>query len=90
GATGLVHTVSDGPVSRFEWTKEILTEAKNAGVLERDVPVEPVTTAYFNPTIRRPAYTVLSNAKAAGILGTALGDWHEGLRRTLRAMVKQP
>jgi dTDP-4-dehydrorhamnose reductase len=83
GATGLLHAVNDEGLSRFEWTQAILLEAERVGLGLPNVSVEPVTTAYFNPTMRRPDYTVLSNAKAAGVLGRPLGSWRLGLREML-------
>lgn len=84
-ATGLVHAVNDGGVSRLEWTRIILEEASaRLGIPE--VAVEPVTTAYFNPTIRRPAYTVMSNAKLTGLLGRKAGSWRPGLVEMLGRM----
>ncbi|HMJ65942.1 MAG TPA: NAD(P)-dependent oxidoreductase, partial [Candidatus Binatia bacterium] len=56
GATGVWHAVNDEGVSRFEWTKAILEEAERAGLELPQVDVEPVTTAYFNPTMRRPDF----------------------------------
>jgi dTDP-4-dehydrorhamnose reductase len=42
-----------------------------------------VTTAFFNSTMRRPAYTVMSNKKLAGLLGRQIGSWRVGLRKML-------
>lgn len=83
-AHGLFHAVSDGGVSRFEWTRIILDEARRAGLALPEVRLEPVTTDYFNPTMRRAAYTVLDNAKASRVLGHSLGSWREGLEEMLR------
>jgi len=82
-ARGLFHAVNDDGVSRFEWTRTILEEARQAGLTMPEVKVEPVTSDYFNATMRRPAYTVLNNAKATGALGHPLGSWREGLREML-------
>lgn len=82
-AIGMVHAVNDEPVSRFEWTRIILAQAKATGVIEREPKVEAVTTAYFNPAIQRPAYSVMDNSKAAAILGRKLGSWHNGLIQML-------
>lgn len=78
-ATGLFHAVSGDGLSRFDWTKEILAAAHKAGLLSSAPSVEPVTTAFFNPAIRRSAYSVMSNAKASVFLGRALGSWRGGL-----------
>jgi dTDP-4-dehydrorhamnose reductase len=80
-ATGLWHAVNDEGVNRFAWTKAIL---EMAGSALPTVPVEAVTTAYFNPTMRRPTYTVLSNAKLARFLGKPMGSWRPGLREMLK------
>jgi len=82
-AHGLFHAVNDEGVSRYDWTRAILEEARHAGRLQQIPEVEPVPTGYFNPTMRRPAYTVLSNEKAAGCLGKPLGSWRAGLRAWL-------
>jgi dTDP-4-dehydrorhamnose reductase len=86
GTTGVWHAVNDEGVSRFEWTKAILEEAERAGLELPKVDVEPVTTAYFNPTMRRPDFTVLSNAKLSRFLGRQMGSWRPGLRATLEKM----
>jgi dTDP-4-dehydrorhamnose reductase len=82
-AGGLIHAVNDEAVSRFEWTHIILEEAVRAGLCSSALPVEPVTTAFFNSTMRRPAYTVMSNKKLAGLLGRQIGSWRVGLRKML-------
>jgi dTDP-4-dehydrorhamnose reductase len=81
---GLFHAVNDEGVSRCDWTKIILDEAHQAGLISGPPAVEPVASASFNSKIRRPAYTVLSNAKLANRLGRPLGSWREGLRSFLR------
>ena len=84
GASGLFHAVNDEGVSRYEWTRAILAAANNAGLLDSVLPVEPVTTDYFNQVMRRPVYTVLDNHKAATCLGEPLGSWRTGLEKMLR------
>jgi dTDP-4-dehydrorhamnose reductase len=73
-------------VSRFDWTKIILDEAVHAKLIPAAPPVEAVTTAFFNPTMRRPDYTVLDNEKLAGLLGHPAGSWRPGLRKMLAQM----
>ena len=84
GESGLFHTINDEGLSRFEWTKVIVAEALDAGVLAKPVEVIPVTTAFFNPDIRRSPYNVLSNQKLAAFLGETPGSWRRGLREMLR------
>lgn len=83
GATGLMHAVNDEGVSRYDWTLAILEEAVQAGLIPQASPVEKVTTAFFNASMRRPTYTVMSNEKLTKLLGRQLGSWRPGLRKML-------
>jgi dTDP-4-dehydrorhamnose reductase len=85
-ATGLFHAVNDDGVSRFDWAKSILEEAVRAKLIPAAPPVEPVLSSYFNATMRRPDYTVMSNGKLAKQLGRAPGSWRGGLRKMLAQM----
>jgi dTDP-4-dehydrorhamnose reductase len=85
-ASGLIHTVNDDGVSRHEWAAAILGEAVRAGLIPKVPPVEKVPTAFFNSTMRRPAYTVMSNGKLTALLGRPLGSWRPGLRKMLAQM----
>lgn len=84
GASGLYHAVNDEGLSRYEWTREILTAALELGVITAKPSVEPVTTAFFNSTIRRSTYSWLSNARLTAALGHPLGSWQTGMRAILR------
>jgi dTDP-4-dehydrorhamnose reductase len=86
GANGLVHAVNDEGVSRYDWTLVILEEAARVGLIPQPSPVEKVTTAFFNSTMRRPTYTVMSNEKLTKLLGHQLGSWRPGLRKMLAQM----
>ncbi len=84
GAGGLFHAVNDGGLSRFEWTKSILEAAVDAQLISTAPPVEPVLCSYFNATMRRPDYTVLSNEKLAGTAGHEPGSWRAGYEENAR------
>jgi dTDP-4-dehydrorhamnose reductase len=86
GAGGLFHAVNDGGVSRFDWTQSILAEAVRARLISRVPPVEPVLSSFFNSTMRRPDYTVMSNEKLAQQVGRSLGSWRSGLKKMLAQM----
>lgn len=86
GAQGLFHAVNDEGVSRCDWTKIIVAEAYAAGLISELPSVEAVPSASFNPTMRRPAYTVMNNGKLAGVLGRALGSWRAGLKLYLEGV----
>ena len=83
GASGLVHAVNDEGLIRYDWTLVILEEAARIGLISQLSPVEKVTTAFFNSTMRRSTYTVMSNEKLTKLLGHPLGSWRSGLRKML-------
>jgi dTDP-4-dehydrorhamnose reductase len=86
GASGLFHAVNDEGVSRFDWARIILDEAVRAGLISNAPTVEPVLSSFFNSTMRRPDYTVMSNGKLSRQLGQPLGSWRDGLRKMLAQM----
>jgi dTDP-4-dehydrorhamnose reductase len=86
GASGLFQAVNDEGVSRFDWAGSILDEAVRAGLIPNAPPVEPVLSSFFNSTMRRPDYTVMSNGKLSRQLGRPLGSWRAGLRKMLAQM----
>lgn len=86
GASGLFHAVNDEGVSRFDWAKSILAEAARARLIPSEPPVEPVLSSFFNATMHRPDYTVMSNEKLSRQLGRKLGSWRPGLRKMLAQM----
>jgi dTDP-4-dehydrorhamnose reductase len=86
GAAGLFHAVNDEGLSRYDWARSILTEAFRARLISADPPVEPVLSSFFNSAMRRPDYTVMSNAKLSRHLGRPLGSWRSGLRKMLAQM----
>ena len=86
GAGGLFHAVNDEGASRFDWAKIILDEAVRANLIPTAPVVEPVLGSFFNSTMRRPGYTVMSNEKLAKLLGHPPGSWRPGLRKMLAKM----
>lgn len=85
-AGGLFHAVNDEGVSRFDWTKIILEKAARAKLISTMPRVEPVLSSFFNPAMRRPDYTVMSNEKLSRMLGRNLGSWRSGLEKMLAQM----
>jgi dTDP-4-dehydrorhamnose reductase len=86
GAGGLFHAVNDDGLSRYDWAKSILAEACRQQLIPSEPPVESVLSSCFNTTMRRPDYTLMSNAKLSRQLGCELGSWRAGLRKMLAQM----
>ena len=63
-APKIVHAVSSGKTSWFEFAKEIVGE----------YPIEPVSSSEFVTPAKRPSYSVLDNSNSQV---TPIGDWRE-------------
>ena len=63
-APEIVHAVSSGKTTWFEFAKEIIGE----------YPIEPVSSSEFVTAAKRPSYSVLDNSSD---LVTPIGDWRE-------------
>jgi dTDP-4-dehydrorhamnose reductase len=76
---GLYHITCQGETTWWGFARYII---ELAGFGER-VRVLPITTADYPTPAKRPAYSVLSNAKLERVFGIRLPDWKEGLKRCL-------
>ena len=76
--SGTYHLVNSGQSSWYQFARRIIEEA---GLSTK---VVPCTTAEFSRPAKRPAYSVLSTAKAAADLGRPLPHWEVALKRFIR------
>ena len=76
---GLYHLTCQGETTWWSFAKRIIDLA---GFGER-VRVTAITTADYPTPVKRPAYSVLSNAKLERVFGIRLPDWEAGLKRCL-------
>jgi len=82
-AGGLFHAVNDEGVSRFDWTRAILEDAKGLGLVPATIAVEPVTSDFFKSPMKRPKNSILANGKLTALLGHPLGSWRVGVHKML-------
>ena len=76
----------DGPATTWwEFTREIVDQARILGRPIKVREVEPISTAEFPTRAARPACSVL-NCDKLRELGIEQRDWREGLRRTLQEL----
>jgi dTDP-4-dehydrorhamnose reductase len=83
-ATGLFHVVNGGDCTWYEFAAEIFRQSG----LKPDLT--PITSAEFGAAARRPTYSVLSTAKLASVLGSALRPWPEALAAYLAERRDKP
>ena len=95
--SGTYHMTAGGTASWYDFAQAILAEASTAPgslswlasatggrplVARR---VVPITTAEYPTAARRPAYSILSNARLARTFGVQLPDWREQLHAVFSA-----
>lgn len=83
GASGTHHLTDAGVASWYDLAVAVQEEALALGLLDRRVPVRPVTTADFPTPARRPGYSVLDKASAWALLGGPGAHWRDELRLML-------
>ncbi len=82
-ARGLYHLSAGGDVSWCGFARAIFERRARAG---RAVPrVTGISTSEYPTAARRPAYSVLDNAKLAADFGWRQPPWEEGLDEALGA-----
>ena len=69
---GLYHAVNPGPVSWYDFAREVLDQA---GI---DHTIEPISASDWKAAARRPAFSALANTKLAA-LGIEVPDWRRGI-----------
>lgn len=80
---GIHHWSDAGVASWYDFAVAIQEEAVALGLLDRTIPVVPITTADYPTPARRPAYSVLDKAATWALLGGAAPHWRVQLRRML-------
>jgi dTDP-4-dehydrorhamnose reductase len=78
-ASGIVHVVNEGAVSRLELARATVACAGLGGRVRVLSKPEPAVS------LARPAYSVLGTDKLARLLGRRLPDWKDALRRYVGA-----
>lgn len=87
GVTGLHHYTDAGAASWYDFAVAIQEEALAAGLLDRAVPVIPITTADFPTPAVRPSYSVLDKSSTFAALGGPTPHWRANLRTMMGEIV---
>jgi dTDP-4-dehydrorhamnose reductase len=83
---GILHWTDAGVASWYDFAVAIQEEGLKLGLLERAVPVRPVTSDEYRSVARRPAFSVLDKRASWATLGVPVLHWRESLRRMLREL----
>ncbi len=77
---GICHVTNGGSCSWYEFADAIVH------LMGTSTVVRPITTAQAGRLARRPAYSVLSQDRLAGIIGQPLPQWQDALARCMTRM----
>jgi dTDP-4-dehydrorhamnose reductase len=83
GAPAVLHFTDAGVASWYDFAIAIREEATQLGLLTRDVPVLPITSAEYPLSARRPAFSVLDKMQTWQRLQWVPTHWRIELRKVL-------
>jgi dTDP-4-dehydrorhamnose reductase len=86
-AGGIYHATAAGDTTWFGFAQAIFDEALRQGRLNGPPPrLVAISTADYPTPARRPANSVMSNARLQAAFGVAIPDWREGLCEVVSAL----
>jgi dTDP-4-dehydrorhamnose reductase len=89
GVSGLIHLCNSGSATWRSYGQEVVDQAFGLGWLQQKAEVKGNSLDDFpHFAARRPRYTVMSNTRLAGLLGSEIPPWQEDLGRWLRSLRK--
>lgn len=81
--SGIFHWTDQGEASWFEFAQAIQHRAVALGLLQRAIPLLPITTEEYPTPALRPAYSVLDKTSTCEQLGINGTPWQDELQKVL-------
>ncbi|MFH0974615.1 MAG: dTDP-4-dehydrorhamnose reductase [Spirochaetota bacterium] len=85
---GIYHFTNSGRTNWYQFTLEIFNQAKERGLLKKEVNIIPITTAGYPTKARRPEYSYMSKDKVKKTFGVTLRPWQESLQEFIKIKAK--
>jgi dTDP-4-dehydrorhamnose reductase len=85
---GLYHASASGETTWHGFATAIFAEEAKIDAAFKSPVVKAITTAEYPTPAKRPAYSVLSNAKLTSTFGARVGDWRAGLSEVMQARAR--
>jgi dTDP-4-dehydrorhamnose reductase len=85
---GTYHVTAAGSTTWHGFASAIVKSARKAGLISRDIAVDPIASADFPTKAKRPTWSVLDCAKLMRTFGIPLPDWRDGLSATMAEIVE--
>tara|TARA_B110000467_G_C18256801_1_gene443861 strand:- start:286 stop:1185 length:900 start_codon:yes stop_codon:yes gene_type:complete len=84
---GIHHYTDTGVASWFDFAVAIQAIGIELGLLDKKIPIKPITTAQYPTPAKRPHYSVLDKASLANALpALSLIHWQEQLKHMMTAL----
>ena len=83
---GILHYTDSGVASWYDFACAIQEEGLRLGLLEKSVPVVPISTAEFPLPAPRPVFGILDKSETWALLGKPAPHWRHNLRAMLERM----
>ncbi len=80
---GIWHWTDAGVASWYDFAVAIQEEGLGCGLLEREIPIRPISTVDYPTPAKRPAYSVLDKTETWAALEMTPSHWRQALRRML-------
>ena len=86
---GVYHWTDDGEITWYEFAKAIQEEAAREGLLDKSIPIYPITTEEYPTAAARPPYSVLNCDKLETLTVKKRKLWRDNLVEMLTDLSKQ-
>lgn len=80
---GIFHWTDKGEISWYDFASAIQEEAMSLGLLEKTIPVHPISSSEYPTPARRPAYSVLDCTRLQELVSKKGAGWRENLKEML-------
>lgn len=80
---GTYHYCGTDKTSWCEFSKEIFKQAKDHGLIEKEIKVNAITTAEYPTPAKRPANSMLDCSKIKNTFGIEMPSWKDALNKVL-------
>lgn len=83
-APGTYHFSDEGQITWCTFAKEIQRQAIELGLLQREIPINEVTSAQYPSPVKRPEWSVLDKTLVQKTFEVEVPDWKESLQSYLQ------
>lgn len=83
---GIFHWTDNGTITWYQFACTIQAEATKLGLLNRSIPIKPISTDEYPTSAKRPAYSALDTSKLEQLTSQKARDWQLNLNYVLNRL----